>query len=255
MSRSGDPLGDLLGDWVEPWMEVLLVGLSAELLPRERTPTRLSTMRPGGRLPGGAWDAVCLRWEDDPAASAGGLLPALQNLRAGGFALVVGAPADASHALQLPDGTRLELARSGDGFVVVRRTAAGSCDLVGLRRALATLSDHVVAVEALAETSSIEAPELVERLGQLGDLDRESFLPWALAESEPPLSLPHGRRSLIEQVVRFRHLRTRSIDLARDLAPERWNETVPALGLTRAQWLRAWAEREAREIQALSTRS
>lgn len=281
---AAETLREALGRLVEPWMDVLLDGLSPDALPPESMPARLVAVRPGGHLPSSPWDALFIRADGRTVhAARAEVARAAPGLRCGGVAAFVAlgaAPADPAPLLgALAEiGSPVEALLLGDGnwLATVRKSDPGTQDLVGLRRCLRLLGRAPARLELLVadlggRRAAERAPEggwsVKERIGHLGDLDRDGWLAairHALGDGPPPperAALPalvgsrdHNSRPLSELLVRFRHLRWLSQDHLDRLPESAWLRQGPGLDgapSTIADMVRSWSREEHDALAAI----
>ncbi len=276
-------LRDCLNALVEPWMDVLLLGLSPEVLDATRIPATLSTVRPGGPIPAHPWDVVVLRTDGHRAeVTTRDLARVLPNLRHGGQVVVVASdPATETFTVEpaalAPDLEVASPRRCADGTRVqsLTRSGQGVLDLVGLRRNLSTLDRHVGRIEdLLRDVGSKDAAmrpfdgqwSVKEWIGHLGDLDRDGYL--RLLRGDPPdrpiresvnalVALrDHQSRPLAEMVCRLRHFRYQSLEFAAGLDESAWRTGTGDLDgrpLSRADLVRTWVREEATAVELVAT--
>lgn len=282
-SGSGDAtLRDCLNALVEPWMDVLLLGLSPEVLDATRIPATLSTVRPGGPIPSHPWDVVVVRTDGHRAdVTTRDLARVLPNLRHGGQVVVVASdPATGSFAVEqvdLPADLEVEGPRrfaDGTRILSMTRSGQGVLDLVGLRRNLSTLDRQVGRIEdLLRDVGSRDAAmrpcegqwSLKEWIGHLGDLDRDGYL--RLLRSDGPdrptrasvnalVALrDHQSRPLAEMVCRLRHFRYQSLEFAATLDEAAWRGgtfDLDGRALSRADLVRTWVREEATAVELVA---
>ena len=260
---------------MEPWMDVLLVGVTPELLPGRPAPRGLVALRAGRPVPSGTWDVAFLRADAGPED----LVTAVaRDMRPGGaIVFVTGDGTTTSgqaRAAELADlGWALEPGAivGESGLVIARRPLEDGQDLVGLRRSVRRLERHVGLLESLvagvSETvASVRPPEglsIKEIVGLLGDLDRGTWLravKEALQDAEPGERAPalrHDRRVLAELVVRYRHLRAQALAYLDGLPLEAFRRpAVTPAGdpVTVAGLLEAWARRETSLLSDIAVR-
>jgi hypothetical protein len=256
-------------------MDVLLVGVTPELLPRRPAPCGLVALRAGRPVPSGNWDVAFLRADAGPADL---VTSVARDVRPGGTIVFVSGDQGAPHALARAAGLvelgwalEPEAVVRDSGLVLARRPLDDGQDLVGLRRSVRQLERHVGLLESLVagvtETvASVRPPEglsIKEVVGLLGDLDRGTWLralKEALGDADPADPVPalrHDKRVLDELVVRYRHLRAQSLAYLDGLPAEAFRRPALTPGrepVTVAGLLQAWTRREAALLSVIAVR-
>jgi hypothetical protein len=280
-------IGEFLHPHVEPWMDLLMVGLSPEVLMECSSPSHLVTVRLGSSPPREPWDAAFIRLEaareEACRRTVERVTPDLRHGGRLGLITAVASELDVDLAARLTEGQPLgdpEITILDDEHAVAlfRKAVPGAQDLVGLRRCIRQLESDVDRLETLladvrdrdaSTRTTAEGWTLKELVGHLGDQDRDGYLAairHLLTTAGAPIPAfdaqnliserAHNGRLLAELVVRFRHFRYQALELLESLREADWlrSGTAPdGTPVTVAGLLRTWVRKEQEGFETLES--